>query len=165
MAFETLYYFQQLELDADTSGALTLDLYTDLPGQAMAVRHSETVNTETTTTGRRTVNIRLPGTTQGKQYKLRLSGNAVGRIFGARIFARPVGLAGAGGWAWYDVPLEGTAEIYGRVALPIESSEEFYGRQALPIEGTEEFYHRAAFPLRTKADLPRWFDLDPDIPA
>src|SRR5512143_1590695 len=50
---------REVQLDTDTDGALTFDLHTELPGLGMISRVTKTVNTETTTTGRRMVNLPL----------------------------------------------------------------------------------------------------------
>lgn len=173
MAFETVHLFQQVELDTDTEGDMTFEFSTDVPGDALTIKHTEIFNTDRTTPKRRTVNIRLPGTTRGKVYKGRISGAFVCRLFGARVFAKPIGKPEPTGWNWYPLPMEGTAELYSETPLPIEPTAEPYQETTLPIVGTAEEYSQAALPIVPTPEgwtdarlpmpqpgvIPRWVDL------
>jgi hypothetical protein len=145
MGFERLKIFRKVELDIDTEGPMTVQVYTDLPGQDMRLRHSETINTEETTAGRRTVTVRMPGWLKGRLMKLRLAGVAVVRLYAARVRARTVG--GADSWAWYPVPVEVTPDTFMVAKLPIEPTPEGWVEAKLPIEPTPEGWAEAKLPI------------------
>jgi hypothetical protein len=100
--FEAFHLAREIEIDCDTTGALTLTVSSDMPGYNQATRHTATVNTETTTTGRRSVNIRLPATL-AQQYQLKLSGTSAIRLYGMKIYMRSFGPQ-AQDWQWVSVP-------------------------------------------------------------
>ena len=148
MAFETVHLFRRVEFDIDTAGEATFTLSTDQPGDEVASRHTATINTDLTTTGRRTVKVRLPGNVRGKLYKAKLAGAGILRIYGGRIEARAIGLAGNAAWQWHPMPIVGTPELYGAAGLPIAGTPEAWSAGGLPIPET---------PL-----VPRWVDLPVD---
>jgi hypothetical protein len=113
-------HFREIELDLDTSGAMTLDVALELPGMDLVSHFSSTVNTETTTTGRRPWNQRTAGNLKGQLLKLRLSGSAVVRMWGAKIYARP--LNAAGGWRWIPLPVPETPVDWMTAKLPIRET-------------------------------------------
>jgi hypothetical protein len=85
---------REAQLDVDSDGALTFDLHTELPGLSMVSRTTKTVNTETTTAGRRMVNLPLladGATIDGKLLRMFLRGTSAWRLYGAWLFCRPVG--------------------------------------------------------------------------
>ena len=171
MAFERLKEYRKVRLDLDISGAMTLEVYTDLPGEGMALRYSQGVNTETTTTGRRMVEVGLPGNVKGRFMRLRLAGAAEARLFGARVLARVLG--GAEGWEWYPVPIEATPDLFStaqlpieptpdgfsEARLPIEPTPDGFAEARLPIEPTPEGWATAALPMRESPELRTWVNL------
>jgi len=171
LAFERLKEYRKVRLDLDTSGQMTLEVYTDLPGEGMALRYSEVINTEATTTGRRMVEVGLPGNVKGRLMKLRLAGGAEVRLFGARVLARVLG--GAEGWDWYPVPIEETPDLFGTAQLPIEPTPDGFAEAhlpieptpddfaeaRLPIEPTPEGWATAGLPMRATPDLRTWVSL------
>jgi hypothetical protein len=80
--------FAELQFDIDTDGAITYNVFTDLPNQTMASRATSTFNTEATTTGRRMVNIPLSNI-QGHLLQIKLSGTVAYRLYGIRARVRP----------------------------------------------------------------------------
>lgn len=147
MGLELCKIYRELELDIDTSGAVTLEVETELPGYDLTEKHSTTINTETTTPGRRPVRVRLPGEMKGAFLVLRITGSATTRLYGARVFARPLSVASR--WAWYSVPgIRPTPHLYGRFVLPIRSTPEGFAVGPLPIRPTPEGYGAAALPIR-----------------
>lgn len=85
---------REVQLDIDTAGALTLNVWTELPGLGLAIRATKTVNTEPTTTGRRMVNVPLAADgvpVEGRIVRLELLGSSEFRLFGAWVFARAIG--------------------------------------------------------------------------
>jgi len=171
MAFERLKEYRKIRVDLDTSGQMTLYVSTDLPGEDMRLRHSEAINTELTTTGRRVVEVRLPGNVKGRLMKLRMEGGAQVRLFGARVLGRVLG--GTEGWNWYVVPIEATPELFATARLPIdptpdgfataqlpiEPTPDGFAEARLPIEPTPEGWATAGLPIRTTPDLRTWVDL------
>ncbi len=85
---------REVQLDADADGVLTFDLHTELPGLAMQSRTTKPVNTETTTTGRRMVNLPLLADGvpyEGRLLRMFLRGTSAWRLYGCWVFARPIG--------------------------------------------------------------------------
>lgn len=95
---------KELELDIDTSGAVTYEIYSDMPANDMALRVTGTVNTETTTTRRRIV--RIPVDCEGRHFALKLTSASKEIIlYGAKLFVRPFGVyveayEGGAGFIW-----------------------------------------------------------------
>jgi hypothetical protein len=83
--------FREIQLEIDTDGALTVKLYTELPGLGMGVRHTATVNTEATTPGRRMVNIPIATPIEGRLVRVEISGTSAFRLYDAWLFFRPIG--------------------------------------------------------------------------
>jgi hypothetical protein len=176
MAFETVHLLGKVELDLDTSGPMTFTLLTDQPGDAMTVRHSEAINTETTTAGRRTIEFRLPGKTKGQLLDARISGPSVCRLYGARVWASAIGGTAPGGWGWYSLPcrvtpdgfaaaplpITPTPEAWSKALLPITPTPEAWNKAALPIDPTPETWTRGPLPIPQTPAIPRWVDLAVD---
>lgn len=146
MAFEYVWLFREIELNLDTSGPMTLTVSTELPESDVRPRLVSVLNTEITTVGRRTMDVRLPGTTRGHLLQLKLSGSNTARLYGVRVFARPLNAAAS--WNWYPVQVRETGEAYLAVPLPIRPTPEVYGDAALPITPTPEPFAVAGLPIR-----------------
>ena len=162
MSFETVYLFGQVELEIDTEGPLLFEFWTDVPGDKLTLKHSELFNTNLTTPKTRPVNIRLPGATRGKVYKGKISGNVVGRLFGARVWAKAIGKPDATGWAWHSLPMDLTPELYATAGLPMEVTAELYQTAGLPIVVTPEAWSEGPLPMPQPGPIPRWVDLPVD---
>jgi hypothetical protein len=106
-----------LELDVDTDGAVTAEVRTDLPGNDLVVRESSSVNTETTTTGRRMVRIPLEPYPEGHLWRVLVYGSEAIRLYGARLEYKPYGVyveayEASGGRTWDSDFLKlGTAKV------------------------------------------------------
>jgi hypothetical protein len=187
MAFETVHLLKFVEFEIDTDGVYIFELKTDQPGDAMAVRFVRTFNTETTTTTRRVIRFRLLGTTLGKLLRAKLfSGNgqpgglgpgagSVAKIYGGRIWARPVGPT-AGPWQWFplpiretpepysvaELPIRPTAESFAVAELPIRKTSDAFGVAELPIRPTAEEFRRGGLPVPETSLIPRWVTLPLD---
>jgi hypothetical protein len=162
MAYEFLKLFQQIEFDMDSEGPMLLEVYTDLPGQGMALRHSQTLNTEATTPGRLPVNIRLPGSCKGRAMKLRVSGGYICRIFGARVFAKDLGTPAPTSWSWRPVPVDVTPDDFTTVKLPIDPTPPDFATVKLPIDGTPLDFSVVKVPLEDSDVLFQWVDVPVD---
>lgn len=105
MGIEGVKDFAELQIDVDTDGQVAVNTFTDLPGQAMANRHSEVIDTTATTTGRRMVNMPLDSQ-QGHYLQVKLSGSVAYRLYAIRARVRPYGhwieASTAAGGAIYD---------------------------------------------------------------
>jgi hypothetical protein len=135
MGHETAHQFREFEFDIDTSGPVTFEVFTELPGSNVASRYSATINTETTTTGRATRNVRVPISVKGKLSKLKISGSATINLYGVRAWARPLGTQA--NWNWYSFPVVGTQVDWSRMQLPIVPTQEGWNSVQLPIAPTE----------------------------
>lgn len=108
---------REIEIDCDSDGSRTLNLYTEQPDQALVLRHAASFNTEATTTGRRTVNLRVPAYACGRLWRLEMPAGAAIRLYGMRVYAR--GLRGPD-WQWVGVPgIVPTPADWSRVPLPL----------------------------------------------
>jgi hypothetical protein len=113
--------FRWLEIIADTGGAAVVELMTELPTGAMAVRLSATINSDTTTTDRATWQYSLPGTTRGQIVRVRITPSAGMRLYGVRIFARALG-QNASDWRYIDSP-----------ALPVYQPSQALQQASVPV--------------------------------
>lgn len=105
---QTVKQLRELDLDIWAYGAYTVNVYTDLPGNAMQSRASYS---QAATSGRTKVEIPLPQGAvpdtyvYGRLVRVTITSAAAFKLFGARIHARPVGVyvesyEGAGGAVW-----------------------------------------------------------------
>lgn len=152
MAFETVHLVRIIEFDLECSGAIALTLSSDLPGNAMAPREWLTI--PATPGGRRTVRFRLSGTTKGKLFQYELIPSAVMRLYGGRVFAKPLG--GGADWAWFALPVEPTPAEWTPVKLPIEATSEEWTAIKLPIEDTSEEWTWVKMPIVPTSDEQLW---------
>jgi hypothetical protein len=146
MGFELFKLFQQVELDIDTTGPMLLEVSTDMPGNAMAVRFSKQIDTAATS-GKVPVNVRLYGNTKGREIKLRISGVNTCRIFGARVFAKDLGTPTPTGWSWRPVPIDITPDLFTVAKLPIDETPNEFSSAKLPIEPTPNEFSSAKLPI------------------
>lgn len=147
MAFEFLKLFQQIELDIQTAGPMLLQVSTDIPGDAQAVRWEQFIDTSDTTTGRVPVNVRLPGNCKGRQIKLRISGPYITRIFGCRVFAKELGTPTPTSWSWRPVPVDVTPDLFTTAKLPIDPTPNEFASAKLPIDPTPNEFSPAKLPI------------------
>jgi hypothetical protein len=115
------HHFREFELDLDTSGPMQFTVSLELPGQNLAARGAYMVNTEVTTPGRRPWNMRGPGTLKGQLLRLRLAGGAIVRMWGGRVYARP--LNSQGSWRWIALPIPETPVDWITTKLPIGQTD------------------------------------------
>lgn len=103
-----------IELDLWAYGSGAINLYSDLPGNAMALRNTTSLSTTTTRTK---VQIVLPQGTvpdnylYGRLLRATITGTTAVKLFGARIHARPIGVyvetyEAAGGAVWDSTPTD-----------------------------------------------------------
>lgn len=177
MPFESVKLFRKIVLDLDTSGAVTLEVFTEQPGSASLLRATYTVNTESSTTGRLPVKLILPSETKGRYLRLKLSGSATVRLFGARVYYREIGQNTLSVWRWASVPVEITPDLFSPARLPIPPTPDEFAAVKMPIEPTpDEFsavrvpgipptpdeFAAVEIPMPRSDYIPKWFDLPLD---
>lgn len=114
-------HFREFELDIETEGPMQLNVSLDLPGKHISNATSFTVNTQATTAGRRIFSGRGPGTLKGQILRVRLSGGSIVRMWGGRVYLRPLNAAGS--WRWIDLPIPSTNIDWMTAKLPIGSTD------------------------------------------
>lgn len=170
-----LIQFRQIELDLDLSGSMWLDVYTDQRGDDLQVKLTATIDTESTTAGRRRLNVRLPGNVRGYLVQVAIRGNAEAIIYGARIEGKILGNERTD-WQWFPLPvvptseqwsvgrlpLAGTPDTYSVARLPIRPTSEDWSIGRLPIRPTGEDWGMMSLPLPRKASEGSWVSLPVD---
>ena len=129
--------YREIVIVAQTGGAMTLEVETDLPNLNMAVVASIAVNTTLTTSGRAPVVSRLPGNTKGRLTKFRVQGNYPTRLFELKVLARRLGVNG-GDWQWVNVPLPPTPDDFAQFNMPVRETPEAWNKMPMPVRTTPE---------------------------
>jgi hypothetical protein len=155
MAFERVFLAGIIELEYDAPAGATVLFYTDLPGNAIALRETLAVPASTT---RRTAKFRLKGTTKGKLYRVKVTSTGRVILYGGRVYLRSLGLSSE--WAWFALPITASANTFTEWKLPIEPTAEKYTEFKLPIEGTGEKYSEYKIPLHPTAELFSWVNVE-----
>lgn len=148
MGFEAAHLFREVEVHAQVTGTALLEFSTELPGQRMAEVYERTFGG---TAAQDTWRVRLPGTTKGHLYRLRVtavSGSV--KLFGARVLARRLG--GVANWQWYGAALPETPRGYGTEALPIPATAATWGVAGLPIAQTPDEFSKVALSIPQTPD-------------
>lgn len=159
---ESVWLFREVELDVDTSaGGAVLTIKTELPTENLEVKRTYSFNTETTTTGRKTVRVRLAGSTKGHLIQARIAPTGTMTLFGVKVFAKRLG--GRDGWAWYPLPVVATPHEWTRVPLPIEPTPAAWRDVSLPIAGTPNEWTDVPLPIAATPD--EWRDVALPIEA
>ncbi len=128
--------FRNLEITAQSSGAVLVETFTELPNQDMRRIDNQTINPASSTTRRVPVILRLPGNCKGELQRLRVSGNATVRIFGMKLLGRRLEING-GVWQWYPVPLEATLDAWIPIQMPVRDTPEAFTWIDLPVDVIE----------------------------
>lgn len=106
---ERIHMFKRIEIDlrVNTTGAglVTMNVYTNQDGAALAVLHTTTLSTPS---GRQTLIAILPPGIRGRLLRVQFTGAVAARIYKIRAWARTVQEkdAQASAWQWLDFPLE-----------------------------------------------------------
>jgi hypothetical protein len=144
---ERVKLFREIEIDADTDALATLQIHTEVPGSAMALRSTKTFNTETTTVGRVPVKLTLPQACVGRTLSLFLTCAGTMRLYGVRAFVKPIGEAGNSSWRWVDLPVAATPETYRWSKVPLKGTPSQFGWQTIPLRATSEIFEWRDLPL------------------
>jgi hypothetical protein len=156
VASEKLKLYSKIELEVAASAQGTFVISTDLPGNAMAQRHSFPVPSGT----RRTVTSRIPYNAQGHLIQAYYSpGSGQSTLYRVRVWARELP---GGQWSWYPLPVIETPVEYSPMSLPIPATPEAWSPSGLPIPATTEEWHSAAFPIKPTPAVPDWTELEMD---
>jgi hypothetical protein len=144
VAFQVAHLLRIVELLCESTGTVTLKIYSDLPGDQVALRETKTINLSAVT-GRRTARFRLAGTTKGKIFRFEITSDGVVRLYGARVYSKPVGFGSD--WEWSALPVEETPDEWTVVRLPIAESEEDWTAVPVPIDPTSEEWSNVPVPI------------------
>lgn len=131
--------FRQLMIDAETSGPMTLRMYTELPNQDMrVVSPGWTVDSSPTTQRQLPMYIRVPGNTKGHKQRFKLSGSATCRLYACRVLGRRLEVNG-GAWDWKDCLSEGeaTPTAWTQIQMPVRDTPEAFTWMELPVDTIE----------------------------
>jgi hypothetical protein len=167
--------FKLVEVLIDSPAGCTLQFFTDMPGDALTVRVTDTI---AATAGRHPHRMVLPGFVKGKLYQMKITptGGVGMSIYSAKVYARPLGPPPAP-WAWYSVPgifatqddwtamklpIEQTSDQYQALKLPVEVTPEEYTALKLPIDPTSETYSSMALPVKPTPVVPEWVSVQVD---
>jgi len=84
--------FREIQLDLDTDGNVTVTVITEMPGLSQNIRQEYTINTTSTTPGRRMYNLPILPVAEGRLLKIEVHSVSVAfRLYGAWVFFRPIG--------------------------------------------------------------------------
>lgn len=177
---QTVKQLRELELDIWAYGTCTITVYSDLPGNVMALRVTKT---PAATSGRTKVQIPLPqGSVPdnylfGRLVRVTITSAAAFKLFGARIHARPIGVyaesyEAAGGAVWdsmaqdlgsptdkyfdqvrFEMDSDGASAVAIYTDLPGESMAQ-RGGGALALTSGPTSRHWATVPLAPTAAQP-----------
>ena len=102
MSLARVKQFKDIELSYESAAAVTLTLYTDMPGGSLALRNTLTFPAASS---RHTKTLPLDGT-EGTLYYVSASSTGVVRLYGGLIRVRGVGvyIDGAAGEVWTTQP-------------------------------------------------------------
>lgn len=136
---------REIEWDLDTDAQASFAIKTELAVRDITEKWTRTFDTESTTTGRRTVNFRLPGNLKWHLIQFQVVPSGIARLFGARIFAKRLGIQDS--WQWYALPIPITPEAWSEAPLPIAPTPEAWAIAPLPIPDTPEGWSAAHLPI------------------
>lgn len=108
MAFRKVAEFKEVTLQYQSNGAATFQLYTDMPGGALAVRLGAGTAMASTTSTRKTLTIPLDGIEGTEFYPLITPGGSTQlRLFSGVVYVRPIGvyIDGSLSEVWSTPPL------------------------------------------------------------
>jgi hypothetical protein len=157
---------REIELDIQTSGAITAAIYSDLPSLALALQQSWSVNAPT----RRKVNLVLPANgpstlyTLGRLWKLLLSGSYGFRLYGIRAKVREIGTyvmadEASGGAIWDSTPIDDGApqvKVYDQVRFLLDTMNAAATVTVYTDLPGEQLTQRAQFTFNSGLAGPRW---------
>jgi hypothetical protein len=115
---ERVKLIKEIQLDYEAAADLSLTVWTDLPGDAIATRSTQMAQA---TSGRESLKFRMPGHIKGRLYKVKITSTADFILYTLRANMKQVGAPFASAWAWVEFPIEKTTQgIWGWAGLPVE---------------------------------------------
>jgi hypothetical protein len=142
---ERLKEFKKLELEiqCDTGGTATLNLWTDQPAGAMTIQYTTTI---TTAGGHQTVKIPLWPGIRGRLLQIEISGSGV-RLFAGRVWMRPLNESKAQ-WTWVPLPIPPTAPQWAWMPFTVNPTEaQWFWAKVLSIQPTTDTYNAVDVPF------------------
>jgi hypothetical protein len=119
---ERVKLFREIELDLRSAATVTGTFLTDLSGGTVTSRLSSTI--ATTSSNRKTVKIRVPGTVKGRLFQWTGSSSADFVLYAARLFVKMIGEPNATPWHWVEFPVTRTAQgVWAWASAPVEKTE------------------------------------------
>lgn len=128
--------FQLLEITAQSTGALNVQMFTELPNQDMRLISGQVINPASTTTRRVPFLLRLPGNCKGELQRFKVSGSATARILGLKVYGRRLEKNG-GAWQWFEIPFEATLDAWLKIQMPVRATPEEFTWIDLPVDAIE----------------------------
>ncbi|HLW77790.1 MAG TPA: hypothetical protein VKS01_12410, partial [Bryobacteraceae bacterium] len=125
--------YREITIVAQTGGAMLFQVLTELPNHDVQPVATIPVDSTVSTTGRRPLYSRLPGTTKGRLTKYRLSGPYVTRLFEVKVLARKLGVNGSD-WEWISVPIEATPDSWDQIKMPVRETPEEFTWVEIPVD-------------------------------
>jgi hypothetical protein len=146
MGWEKVAFVRTVEVSGTAVSNVTLTVYSDQPGAAMALRETKTC---TPVAGPRNVwKFHLSGTTKGRLFRWQLVSSGLVRVFAIRVYARETG----GDWQWYTVEVDPSPATWTEHPLPIAGTSDDYPEHPLPIAATSDEYSPHPLPIDPTAD-------------
>lgn len=143
-----------IDLDSQATGPMQLVIYSDLPGNAQAVRETRVFDASQGGGGRQVIRLKLHGTTKGHAFKFELANLSMGtntlRLYGARFLFKNIGVGAD--WTWASLPVDPTPEEWSAIALPIDPTSEEWTVAPLPIDPTSDEWKPVALPIDPTSD-------------
>jgi hypothetical protein len=166
---ERVTLFGAVTVLLDAPQGATLRVYTDMPGDALALRHTATI---APTSSRRPVRVKFPGATKGRIWypEVLPPANGTVRLYGMEVWARVL----PGPWAWYAVPVIQTGEWqplkldipptgdWQPLKLAIPPTPEEWTALPMGIEPTPDNWTAMKFPLKPTPETGEWVSLPMD---
>lgn len=148
MGFEAVKLYRALKFHYAASAPLTVQFWTDLPGEAMALRDTLTLPAASTP---RTAELLLVGERKGRLHRVRVLPQGRATLYAGHVYARKLGKE-ASGWAWHPLPIVPTSSGWTEVPLPIPQTPDGFSPVPLPIPQTPEGFGSVPLPIRGTPD-------------
>ncbi len=128
--------FRDLEITAQSSAAVLVQTFTELPNQSMTLIDAQTINPSSTTTRRVPTILRLPGNCKGELQRFKLSSSGNVRVLGIKALGRRLEING-GAWTWYPIPFEATLDNWIPIQMPVRDTPEAFTWVDVPVDVIE----------------------------
>jgi hypothetical protein len=163
---ERVKMLKELQVVCDTDlPSFAVSVSTELPGHDVVSRALNFIETESTTTGRDALKIRLPGNVQGRLIRVSVDPTfffvdgtlrPVIRIFKIRARMRIMG--DEAGWSWVDIPMPEADQVRQYASLPVKPTAALHDWVDLPMEPTQVGFSWFDVPVRKTAN--EWRDFE-----